>query len=217
LYLKKLPRFLRYFNQDLILFIRNAQGLFLSFDDGPDPDSTPVILDKLSQYGIKATFFCLGEKVQRHYNLFQRILEDGHLLGNHGFSHLSGWKTSKTKYLENVAEGSKCVKSHFFRPPYGRITRSQTKAIKTQHHIILWNIMPGDFDLNKKPIDFNYMYNEKYMPGDIIVLHDKAACLENTLACIEALALQKREFELFNTYFNIQGETNHDPKSINSI
>lgn len=217
MYLKKVPRFFSWFNQDSSLFIKNAYGLFLSFDDGPDPVSTPVILGKLSLLGIKATFFCLGEKIQRHYNLYQKILEEGHLVGNHGFQHLSGWRTSKSRYLENVKKGFECVKSPLYRPPYGRMTRSQTKAIKAQHHIILWNIMPGDFDISKKPKDFNYMNNEKYMPGDIIVLHDKAECLENTIACIEALAVQNREFELFNTYFNMAEETNQDHKSIYSI
>jgi uncharacterized protein YqfB (UPF0267 family) len=116
-----------------------------------------------------------------------------------------------------VTQGYKSINSTLIRPPCGRITKAQIKAVKTQHHIILWNIMPGDFEADKKTRRLYIPSHEAFRPGDIIVLRDKAECLDNTLACIEVLSVQNIEFELINTYFNIPEETNQAHKSINSL
>ena len=154
----------------------NDRKIFLTFDDGPAPSITNRALDILKEYRIKATFFCLGKQVEENPLLFQRIIDEGHTVGNHSYSHLKGWTTKNEQYLEDVLKGEAIIKSNLFRPPYGKIKRSQVNLLNPQTKIILWDVLPGDFSPsnNVEKIISNTLNTVE--SGSIIVLHDNAIC-----------------------------------------
>lgn len=151
---------------------RDKRILYLTFDDGPIPDVTPSILKILNDKGIKATFFCVGENIHKHPEIYNQILKDGHAIGNHTFHHLKGWKTSKEEYLLDIEKCRKLTNSKLFRPPYGRGTRSQYASLKSQYEIIMWDVMSGDFDLSISPEKCLKNVVSKSENGSIIVFHD---------------------------------------------
>ena len=120
--------------------------LYLTFDDGPIPEVTPWVLDTLESYNARATFFCVGHNVEKHPDLFQRLLNEGHSVGNHTFSHLNGWETENIAYFNNIRHCAHLVKSPLFRPPYGRITPSQRQYLLRHYQIVMWDVLSGDFD-----------------------------------------------------------------------
>ena len=173
MYLTKTPSFIQSRFPDYVWSVPTSDPiLYLTFDDGPIPDVTEWVLDQLKQYQAKATFFCVGENVQRYPSIYQRILTEGHSVGNHTYHHKNGWKTDKVQYLYNVAQCAKLVDSTLFRPPYGRLKPSQAKQIKQEYKIIMWDVLTGDFDPHLKPEDCyqNVLKNTK--AGSILVFHD---------------------------------------------
>lgn len=147
--------------------------VFLTFDDGPDPESTPVILEILESFNIKATFFCTGCKILKNPGLFAMIAAGGHAVGNHGFSHLNGYNTPLRKYCSDIYRGRDITCSNLFRPPYGKIGLRQYRILERTMKIVFWDIMPYDFDLTL-PADRSLAILERMMrSGSIIVLHDK--------------------------------------------
>src|ERR1700744_5891090 len=128
--------------------------IYLTFDDGPIPIVTPLVLNILQQYDAKATFFCIGDNVRKHPEIFEQVRNAGHAIGNHTFNHLKGWKTDDQIYFDNFMQANELIGSNLFRPPYGRIKRSQAKmlmAAKPDLQIVMWNILSADFDLNLTP------------------------------------------------------------------
>lgn len=173
MYLVKTPRFLKKLYPDLVWdFKTNSQSVYLSFDDGPVPESTPWVLDLLKKYQIKATFFCIGANVQKHPALYQRVIEEGHRIGNHTQTHVSGWQTKDQTYMAEIESAAQSISSNLFRPPYGRIRRSQTKAIKDKYKIIMWDVISGDFDTNISADDCYYNVTKNVEQGSILVFHD---------------------------------------------
>lgn len=148
--------------------------IYLTFDDGPHPVATPFVLDLLKQHNIKATFFCIGKNVQRYPQIYQRILAEGHQTGNHTQDHRNGWKTSREDYLENIFTATQYIDASLFRPPYGRITRAQIKAVQQQfaYRIIMWDVLSGDFDTQLQPEKCWHRVKKAVRPGSIIVFHD---------------------------------------------
>lgn len=151
--------------------------LFLTFDDGPHPEVTTFVLDALKNFNAKATFFCVGKNVVAYPEVYRRILDEGHSVGNHGHSHLNGWKTNDKLYLDDISEATHHIDSNIFRPPYGRITSFQAKHIGAamnmkEFKIIMWDVISADFDENISNDDClqNVILNTK--PGSIIVFHD---------------------------------------------
>jgi peptidoglycan/xylan/chitin deacetylase (PgdA/CDA1 family) len=152
--------------------------LYLTFDDGPVTGPTEFVLDELSRTGIPATFFCIGDNIIKHPQVFSRINASGHTVGNHTVSHLNGWKTPLEKYVGNVkefdlitaAEGYK-KKSTLFRPPYGRITRKQIKALR-DYRIIMWDVLSQDYNHILSPEQCLRRTINACRPGSIIVFHD---------------------------------------------
>jgi len=153
----------------------DGRSIFVTFDDGPIPIVTPFVLNILKQYNAKATFFCIGDNVRKHPDVFEQVKNAGHAIGNHTFNHLNGWKTDDKTYLENFLKADELIGSDLFRPPYGRIKRSQAKllqAAKPGIQIVMWNVLSADFDTNISPekcLD-NVIRNVK--PGDIVLFHD---------------------------------------------
>ena len=156
--------------------------LYLTFDDGPHITATPFILEHLKQYNAKATFFCIGKNVLDHPDIYARIINEGHKVGNHTFNHLNAWKTDNDAYLQNVYEAAKYIDTDLFRPPYGRISRFQSKLLQETKQkngsvmkgfkIIMWTVLSADFDIKISPERClqNVILNTK--PGSIIVFHD---------------------------------------------
>jgi peptidoglycan/xylan/chitin deacetylase (PgdA/CDA1 family) len=150
----------------------NEKRLLLTFDDGPDPASTPLILEILSTYHVSAIFFCTGIKAEKYPGLMETIRSSGHTIGNHGYSHLSGWKTSKSSYVADIERADGLTSSDLFRPPYGRLTPGQYSSLKKKYKIFFWDLMPYDFDTSLGVRNVIKILREKIRPGSIIVLHD---------------------------------------------
>lgn len=148
-----------------------AKELYLTFDDGPHPRATPFVLDVLKQYQAKASFFCIGKNVMAHPDIYQRILSEGHAVGNHTQHHLNGWKTDTATYLSDVNEAARYIGSRLFRPPYGRIRLQQLRRMK-EYNIVMWDVLSGDFDieLSKEKCAHHVLWNAG--PGSVVVFHD---------------------------------------------
>jgi len=146
--------------------------IYLTFDDGPTPALTPVILQILDTHNIKATFFCVGQNVRKYPELFANILEGGHSTGHHTFNHLNGWKTAYKNYLENVAACSQVAPSNLFRPPYGRLTLRQYFALKKQYRIIMWSVLTRDWDYRITRENCLKIAERGLRPGAIFIFHD---------------------------------------------
>ncbi len=154
---------------------QKEKTLYLTFDDGPHPEITPFVMEQLNKYNAKATFFCIGDNVVKYPAIYSQLLAEGHTTGNHTYNHLNGWKTSDIVYMENIAAAEKHIKSRLFRPPYGRMKKSQIKLLKQQHpemKIIMWNILAGDWDSAISPVLCYERITRKISSGDIIVFHD---------------------------------------------
>lgn len=174
LYLIRTPTFVQCLFPNLLWRSETAdRQLHLTFDDGPIPEVTPWVLDLLDAYDAKATFFCVGENVQRHPEIYRRILREGHAVGNHTFNHISGWTHDPGNYLENVTHCASFVDSDLFRPPYGRLRRKQARElIGHNYRIVMWDVLSGDFDQDLHPDQCYHNVVDNAQPGSIIVFHD---------------------------------------------
>jgi len=159
--------------------------VYLTFDDGPIPEVTPWVLDVLKRYDAKATFFCLGKHVNRYPELFERIIEEGHRVGNHTWDHPDAWKTDNVAYYKSVLRTEALVKSDLFRPPYGRITPRQVRALRKRYKIILWSVLSEDYDRTQKPDQCVANVTGKVRSGDILVFHDSIKAAPNLQGCLE--------------------------------
>lgn len=204
LFLPKYPSLLRTLYPERISKIDNSNTVYLTFDDGPVPKVTPWVLDLLLEYNAKATFFCIGDNVKKYPDIFRRIIEEGHCIGNHTFNHLNGWKTSNSIYIENVLNaelmmtGMTKEKNHtrhelhttnseqqtpnykLFRPPYGRIKNSQAKLLKKKgYKIVMWDVISGDYDQQFSAEKCLKNVTQNASAGSIIVLHDSEKAFDN--------------------------------------
>ncbi len=166
-------------------FAAEDKTLYLTFDDGPCPGVTERVLEILDKYQAKATFFCLGEKVRLHPQLFETIKTKGHAVGNHTYNHKNGWKVSTKDFIRSVKQAEQYIKSDLFRPPYGKIRTPQLKLLKKDYKIIMWSVLSGDFDENiPKEECWQNVMNNAY-PGSIIVFHDSYKASVNMLYALE--------------------------------
>lgn len=159
------------------------KAIYLTFDDGPHPEATPFVLDELKKYNAKATFFCIGKNVVAHPDIYRRIIEEGHSVGNHTQNHLNGWKTKDALYLADVTEAGKYIDTTLFRPPYGRVTSFQAKNLKAAMRkdnvrVVMWDVLSADFDPSISANDCleNVILNARN--GSIIVYHDSQKAFE---------------------------------------
>lgn len=174
MYISKSPGLLRSLTRkNLTWQIDNQPGkIFLTFDDGPIPEITPQVLDILEEYNAKATFFCVGDNVNKHPDVYGKVLAAGHTTGNHTYHHLNGWKTPLNEYLADIGQCHRMVKSPLFRPPYGRIRPSYIQSIKPDYQIIMWSVLSGDFDLDSSPEKVLNNATQNTSDGSIVVFHD---------------------------------------------
>ncbi|MDY0103711.1 MAG: polysaccharide deacetylase family protein [Lentimicrobium sp.] len=146
--------------------------IFLTFDDGPIPEVTPVVLQILEQFNAKATFFCVGDNVEKYPDIYQQILDSGHATGNHTFHHLNGWKTSVEDYVKDINKCESLVNSNLFRPPYGRIRPSTIKHLRNDYRIVMWSVLTGDYDKMLAPDKVLENAIGHTTDGSIVVFHD---------------------------------------------
>jgi len=176
MYLIKSPLLLKWYYPSLLWNkSRTEKVIYLTFDDGPIPNVTDFVLKTLKAFNAKATFFCIGDNIVKHPEVFERVKNDGHVIGNHTFNHLKGWKTDDETYLQNTLKCQKLTQSHLFRPPYGRIKKSQISNLKSQISnidIIMWDVLSGDFDINLSPEKCYQNVIKHTENGSIIVFHD---------------------------------------------
>lgn len=158
---------------------RSEKCLFLTFDDGPVPDVTEEIIFILKKYGILATFFCVGENIQRYPELFDQLKTCGHRIGNHTHNHLNAWATSDDVYLKNVELCQALTQSKLFRPPYSKLRHSQIRALKSQYEIIMWDVVSRDFDPRVSPEQCLKNTLKYTQNGSIIVFHDHVKAWKN--------------------------------------
>lgn len=180
MYFVKSPWLLKQYYSKCIWNIPGLEDvMYLTFDDGPHPEATPFVLDELAKFNAKATFFCIGKNVEAHPEIYKRIQDEGHRVGNHTFDHLNGWKVSDEEYLSNVVKAEKFIESDLFRPPYGKITRFQLNVLTTpskkrnkKFDVIMWDVLSGDFDLTITPDACTRNVVKHAGKGSIVVFHD---------------------------------------------
>ena len=168
--------------------IPSSDAVYITFDDGPEPEITEFILDLLNQYGAKATFFCVGNNIQKNYHLYERIKSSGHSIGSHTMSHLRGVETPNSIYIKEIKDFTKQYKSRLFRPPYGQLSLAQLiYLIVGRYKVILWSLDTQDW-----VHDFTIINNvretiQKLKAGDIILLHFSKQHAEKTIRILPIL------------------------------
>jgi len=180
MFLAKSPEIIKKYYSRLIWDIPNTENkIYLTFDDGPTPKITEWVLDVLKKHKIKATFFCLGCNVEKYPDLFNQIKLADHSVGNHSYSHVNGWYAEDDYYLSDIEKCKEVVSSNLFRPPHGRIKKSQIAKIVEDYKIIMWDVLSGDFDLKTTPEKClkNVINNTK--SGSVIVFHDSIKAFKN--------------------------------------
>lgn len=193
-YFTKTPAVIRQLFKHTTWKLPNGRSaVYLTFDDGPIPYITEQTLDVLNQYAVKATFFCVGQNVEKNPSIYHRILEEGHQVGNHSYNHLNGWNTENETYLSNIEKCNQLVQSKLLRPPYGKINRSQISALKEHYTIVMWDVLSGDFDPKttvEKTIE-NVL--NAVEAGSIIVLHDNEKCGAKMLQALPQIIMGIKE------------------------
>ncbi len=177
-YLVKTPWWLKKFYSSFVWDIKTPEKvIYLSFDDGPEPEITPFVLKELKNFDALGTFFCIGQNVVDYPDLYKQIIDEGHAVGNHTQNHLNGWHVNDEAYLKDVLEASHHIDSALFRPPYGKITKFQAKQLPAAMKganvkVIMWDVVSGDFDETIPPQRCleNVLFNA--VAGSIVVFHD---------------------------------------------
>ena len=182
MYLVKSPLLLKWYYPSLTWNRpRKEKVIYLTLDDGPIPDVTTFVLKTLKDFGAKGTFFCIGDNIRKHPELFEQIKAKGDQIGNHTFNHLKGWKTTDQVYLDNFSKCQELTNTLLFRPPYGRIKKSQISGIRSifpDMQIIMWDVLSGDFDVDLSPEKCYENVVKHTRPGSIIVFHDSLKAFE---------------------------------------
>lgn len=205
----KTKSFIKRLFSNYVWDLPNTQNkIYLTFDDGPTPEITEWVLEELKKHNVKATFFCIGNNIQKHPELFQKVINEGHVIGNHTYNHMNGWKTETKTYLENISLCEKQIQkssienlqSKIFRPPYGKIKTAQAKIVRRLgYKIIMWDVLSADFDQTITPEKCleNVISNVK--SGSVIVFHDSIKASHNLkYALPETLNFLKEKGFLFD-------------------
>lgn len=158
--------------------------VYLTFDDGPIPEVTPWVLDLLDQHNIKATFFVVGDNVRRHPGLFEQIRQRGHSWGNHTMHHLQGFKVTSRRYLRDISEADRLVRSPLYRPPHGLMRWAQARVLKEHYNIIMHDVVSRDYSNKLSPAEVIENIKRYTRNGSIIVFHDSLKAERNMRAAL---------------------------------
>ena len=191
MYLVKSPILLKWYYPSLTWNkSRDHKVIYLTFDDGPIPDVTEFVIKTLKSFNAKATFFCIGENISKHPDIFNKIKNEGHSIGNHTFNHLNGWQTPDDIYLSNFQMCQELTGTNLFRPPYGRISKSQISKIKSSHpetQIIMWDVLSADFDIAINPETCYKNVVKHTKNGSVIVFHDSLKAYDRLRPALTAV------------------------------
>ena len=191
----KVPKFVQRIFPSITWRKKNTKNnVWLTFDDGPTPEVTPFILNTLRKMDIKATFFLVGEQIDRYPELFNQIMNDGHRVANHSYSHINSWKSKSSVYLNDIEKCQKFMPgNNLFRPPYGRITPSQIMRLKKKYQIILWDVLSWDFSLSisSKKVKQNVLKNTT--EGSIIVFHNNEKSFNTLKKILEKTLIELKQ------------------------
>lgn len=180
-YAVKMPKVLQAVYPKRLWSINTAEKvLYLTFDDGPIPEVTPWVMDTLANFNAKATFFCIGDNVRKHPDIYQQLIANGHRVSNHTMHHVKGWKTPLVAYLrevdscQNLMEMEAGQEIHkLFRPPYGQLRSKQAKALqKKGFQVVMWDVLSADFDTALTPEACTKNVIDNANAGSIVVFHD---------------------------------------------
>jgi len=189
MYTVRPPFFLKWYYSNNLIWNKDSteKFVYLTFDDGPIPNVTSFVLNTLKSFNVKATFFCIGDNISKHPEVFEQIKAGGHTVGNHTYNHLKGWETDDKTYIDNFWQCQALTGTNLFRPPYGRIKKSQIRALanswqltlgqelKTENselQTVMWDVLSGDFDLKLSPEKCYQNVIKNTRNGSIIVFHD---------------------------------------------
>ena len=180
----------------------DERAVYLTFDDGPIPEVTPWVLDVLDRYGVKATFFMVGDNVRKYPEIFEMVKSRGHRLGNHTYNHIGSLKHGIHSYMRNVEHANAYIRSDLFRPPHGWMKPSLYAAVSRRYKVIMWDLVTRDYSkrLNGRQVLLNVRRYAR--PGSIITFHDSLRSHDKILyalpRAIEWLQSQGYEFRVFN-------------------
>ncbi|MBU3839073.1 polysaccharide deacetylase family protein [Bacteroides caecigallinarum] len=204
MFIEQPPQIIRYLYPSAIWRMdKDKKAVYLTFDDGPIPRVTPWVLDVLDKYGIKATFFMVGDNIRKHPDEFRMVVERGHRIGNHTFNHIRGLSYDINSYLENTDKACRMMmNTDLFRPPHGYMSPKQYAELKKRYKIIMWDLVTRDY--NRKFTGEQILQKvKKYVRnGSIITFHDSLKSEENIRyalpKAIEWLMEQGYEFKVFD-------------------
>lgn len=208
--LYQIPDWIRFFYRGAIWRGDKSQKyVYLTFDDGPVPEATPHVLDILDHYGVKATFFWVGENVSRYPALAREVIRRGHSVGNHSYHHVKGLKSGNSMYFDDIRLADKVIQEvagdmwrepHLFRPPYGRAKPSQRRWLAGRYRMVLWDVITHDYNPNYTPERIVRIVRRYVRNGSIILFHDSIKSKGNTLPALpKAIEWLQREGYVFKT------------------
>lgn len=192
----QVPRWLRsIIGRDLLWKVESSSKvIYLTFDDGPIPEVTPLVVEILKSYNWKATFFCVGENVSRYPEVFTLLLEEGHRVGNHTFNHMQAFRNPADVYLRNVYKAREWIDSRLFRPPHGQLTGSLKRALMKDFTVVMWDVLTYDYDAGMKEEEMLKILKRELRPGSIVVFHDSLKARDRMLKVLpKALEYWKSE------------------------
>lgn len=203
MFIEQPPRIVRWlYPQAIWRMDPSVKAVYLTFDDGPIPEMTPWVLDVLDHYGIKATFFLVGDNVRKHPREFAMIKERGHRLGNHTFNHLRGFEWLTKNYLANADKANELIQTDLFRPPHGHMRWLQYEMLRRRYRIVMWDLVTRDYSKHLNGRQVFEKVKRYARNGSIITFHDSIKSRENTMYAlprsIEWLMEQGYEFKVFD-------------------
>lgn len=177
------------------------RSVYLTFDDGPIPEATPFILDTLKEHGVHATFFMVGDNVRKYPELYRRILDEGHQIGNHTHNHISGLRRSLHEYSYNVEKANAYIQSHLFRPPHGWMRLPQYALLTRKYKVVMWDLVTRDYSKWMTAEDIFNNVKRYARNGSIITFHDSLKSIEKLKIALPKSILwlkeQGYEFKIF--------------------
>jgi len=172
------PKLGRWFYPKATFTGPDKNAIYLTFDDGPTPEITDWVMSQLEKYNGLGTFFLIGDKANRNPACLQKVLDSNHQVGHHTQHHVNGFKTSDADYLSEIESVPDSIKTTLFRPPFGRIKRSQYRRVIADYQVVLWDVLSGDFDLNATGKECGQAVIEHAKGGSIVVFHDSQKAFE---------------------------------------
>ena len=180
---------------------RHEQSVYLTFDDGPIPEATPFILDVLKSHGVHATFFMVGDNVRKYPELFQRIIDEGHQVGNHTHNHIGGLRHTLHEYSYNVEKANAYIHAHLFRPPHGWMRLAQYALLSRKYKVVMWDVVTRDYSKWMTAADIVNNVKRYARNGSIITFHDSLKSIEKLKTALPESILwlkqQGYEFKVF--------------------